>query len=227
MCFKPHTKLSSSAAAAAVDAHRRVIGGLVDLYFFTGPTPEEVIRQYHQVIGHTAMPPYWALGLHQSRSVGCVGGGGAVGVRRVGAGRRGGGGQSTATLLGTGPALVKVSGVCSAMGVREVGAGRGRRNAKDCHRAGWMLDLHQQQLCGAVGAEGGGSGAGGRGVNAVSCWLTQQCNAPVRRACTSPSGTTNPWYCDQGVFTSNRQLQNKSSCWCCVGMRLHVRPCSC
>jgi len=44
-----------------------VIGGLVDLYFFTGPSPEEVIRQYHQVIGFTALPPYWALGLHQSR----------------------------------------------------------------------------------------------------------------------------------------------------------------
>ncbi|KAF8061064.1 alpha-glucosidase [Scenedesmus sp. PABB004] len=38
----------------------KVIGGLVDLYFFMGPTPEAVI-------GRPVMAPYWALGLHQSK----------------------------------------------------------------------------------------------------------------------------------------------------------------
>uniref|UniRef100_A0A383VTZ3 Maltase n=1 Tax=Tetradesmus obliquus TaxID=3088 RepID=A0A383VTZ3_TETOB len=45
----------------------RAIGGLVELYLFLGPTPEAVIRQYHELIGKTAMQPYWALGAHQSK----------------------------------------------------------------------------------------------------------------------------------------------------------------
>lgn len=46
---------------------RRAIGGLVELYLFLGPTPEEVIRQYHQVVGKPMMPPYWALGAQQGK----------------------------------------------------------------------------------------------------------------------------------------------------------------
>ena len=45
----------------------RTTGGILDFYVFIGPGPEQVIRQYHAVIGTTYMPPYWALGWHQCR----------------------------------------------------------------------------------------------------------------------------------------------------------------
>eukprot|EP00775_Hariotina_reticulata_P010104 gene10104-10260_t len=45
----------------------RTIGGILDIYLFLGPTPEAVIQQYHQVIGTSVMPPFWALGLHQGK----------------------------------------------------------------------------------------------------------------------------------------------------------------
>ncbi|TKR69511.1 hypothetical protein L596_021660 [Steinernema carpocapsae] len=40
----------------------RTIGGLLDLYFFPGPKPEHVIKQYLALIGKPALPAYWALG---------------------------------------------------------------------------------------------------------------------------------------------------------------------
>nr|XP_026693555.1 LOW QUALITY PROTEIN: lysosomal alpha-glucosidase-like [Ciona intestinalis] len=45
----------------------RTIGGILDFYVFLGPTPEEVVQQYTQVIGRTFMPPYWSLGFHLCR----------------------------------------------------------------------------------------------------------------------------------------------------------------
>uniref|UniRef100_A0A915AP98 P-type domain-containing protein n=1 Tax=Parascaris univalens TaxID=6257 RepID=A0A915AP98_PARUN len=40
----------------------RTIGGILDIYFFPGPRPEDVIRQYLALVGTPAVPPYWALG---------------------------------------------------------------------------------------------------------------------------------------------------------------------
>uniref|UniRef100_A0A2K5L4M8 Sucrase-isomaltase n=1 Tax=Cercocebus atys TaxID=9531 RepID=A0A2K5L4M8_CERAT len=45
----------------------RTVGGILDFYMFLGPTPEVSTKQYHEVIGHPVMPPYWALGFQLCR----------------------------------------------------------------------------------------------------------------------------------------------------------------
>ncbi len=36
-------------------------------YFFVGPRPSDVLRQYAELSGHMPLPPRWAIGYHQSR----------------------------------------------------------------------------------------------------------------------------------------------------------------
>lgn len=43
------------------------LGGVFDFWFVAGPSPVEAVKQYGQVVGFSAMQPYWGLGFHQCR----------------------------------------------------------------------------------------------------------------------------------------------------------------
>lgn len=45
----------------------RVLGGVLDVFVFTGPSPARVVQQLQQAVGFPAMPPYWGLGFHLCR----------------------------------------------------------------------------------------------------------------------------------------------------------------
>jgi hypothetical protein len=45
----------------------RAIGGRFEVFIFPGPKPEDVIKQYQQVIGKPYLPAFWALGYQFSR----------------------------------------------------------------------------------------------------------------------------------------------------------------
>lgn len=45
----------------------RMLGGTLDLYFFSGPTPSQVIEQYSEVVGKPTWQNAWAFGYQQCR----------------------------------------------------------------------------------------------------------------------------------------------------------------
>lgn len=42
-------------------------GGVLDVYFFAGPTPASVLSRYTELTGRVPLPPLWAVGYQQSR----------------------------------------------------------------------------------------------------------------------------------------------------------------
>ena len=45
----------------------KTIGGIIDYYIIVGKSPIDVVKNIQKILGNPFLPPYWAVGAHQSR----------------------------------------------------------------------------------------------------------------------------------------------------------------
>ena len=50
-----------------ISLQHKTIGGIIDYYIIVDSSPQEVIKDIQKLLGPPFLPPYWALGSHQSR----------------------------------------------------------------------------------------------------------------------------------------------------------------
>ena len=50
-----------------ISLQHKTIGGIIDYYIIVDSSPQEVVKDIQKLIGKPFLPPYWAVGSHQSR----------------------------------------------------------------------------------------------------------------------------------------------------------------
>ncbi|KAE9553720.1 hypothetical protein FO519_003075 [Halicephalobus sp. NKZ332] len=60
-------KFKSSESVPQMDAHFISESGLIDLFIFLGPKPQDVFRQYSGITGRYPLPPQFSIAYHQCR----------------------------------------------------------------------------------------------------------------------------------------------------------------
>ena len=61
------TSAISEAVVGEESLTWRALSGILDLYFFAGPTPPDAIKQYVSAVGLPTFQQYWTLGYHHCR----------------------------------------------------------------------------------------------------------------------------------------------------------------
>jgi alpha-glucosidase len=59
--------LGSPSSSSVSLVEYRMLGGTLDFYFFSGPSPAEVVEQYSAVVGKPTWQPLWGFGFHLCR----------------------------------------------------------------------------------------------------------------------------------------------------------------